>query len=108
MAGTRSTYTYTSDDGADYIATIDSSNALAAGFTPQAGNPNLPRSYHMRYVLGQHPTTGRERKVYVPTADHALYVGGTTSVTITDFTTTPSAQVSYAVKGRIGERRLGR
>lgn len=108
MAGTRSTYTYHSDDGTDYIASLDTSNALAAGFTPQAGNPNLPRSYHMRYVLGQHPTTGRERKVYVPAPDNAMFVGGTASVTLTDFTTTPSAQVAYAIKGRIGERRLGR
>jgi hypothetical protein len=109
VAGLKGVYVYHSDDGNPYNVGMDAGNATAAGFVAAAAGaiPNKPRSYHMRHVNLQHPTTGKERSVAVPTAASALYVGGTATLTIEDFTTSPSAPVAYVVKGRMGERRLG-
>lgn len=110
MSGARSVYTYSSDDGNDYAVSLDSSNALAAGFVAAGAgiNPNKPRSMHMRYVLARAPGTGRERRIYIPTASNAMYVGGTTTITIESFATTPSALVAHAITGRVGEKRYAR
>jgi hypothetical protein len=103
-------FNYTSDDGNVYPVGIDAGNAAAAGFVASAAGsiPRLPKNYKMRYVLLRHPTTARERKLYCPLATTAAFVGGTTTVTIEDFTTSPSAPVAYIPSGRVGERRLAR
>jgi hypothetical protein len=108
MAGLRGVYVYHSDDGNAYNVNIDAGNAVAAAFVAATAGatPNKPRSYHMRYVLARNPTSGRERRIYIPTAANAMFVGGTNVISIEDFSTSPSATVVSPIAGRIGERRL--
>jgi hypothetical protein len=110
MAGPKGVYVYHSDDTNAYNVAMDSGNATAAGFSAASAGalPNKPRSMKMRHIQAQHPTTGRERQIAIPSASSSLYVGGTGTITIEDFTTSPSDDVAYVIKGRIGERRLAR
>jgi hypothetical protein len=106
MAGASTHIEYTSDDGFPYRVKQDASNATAAGNPAATAATHLPGGYHPRYILATHPTTGRERKIVIAAPDNPLFVGGTSTITLTDFTTTPSAQVAYAVLSRVGEKRL--
>jgi len=109
MAGARGTFVYRSDDGNDYVVSVDTSNASAGGFTASTGQPNKPLNMKMRHVLLRHPNTGRERKLWIAQPDNSLYSGsGAATATIEDFSTSPSVQTAYQVKGRIGERRYAR
>jgi|GEM_PF-4836827 len=107
MAGLMATYTYTSDDGNSYRIRMDTSNAIAAGATAEAGPANLPGRYRPRYMLCKNATTGRERKITAPDPTEAMWVGGDNSIDLVDFSTTPSAVVSHVILGRVGEKRYG-
>jgi hypothetical protein len=106
MAGASTHVDYISDDGSTYRIKMDSSNATDVGNVAATSSVHVPGGYHPRYILCTHPTTGRERKVIVGDPTNALFVGGTNTVNLWDFTTNPSAHVAYAVLSRIGERRL--
>lgn len=107
MAGAMGTFSYTSDNGTVYRIRLDAGNAAALGATPAVGPSNLPGRTKPRYVLLQHPTTGRERKIVACNIADPVWLGTDNLVTITDFSTEPSAPVEYVALGRIGERRLG-
>lgn len=106
MAGATTRINYISDDGATYRLKQDSSNATDVGNIPATSSVHTPGGYHPRYILATHPTTGRERKVVIGDPANPLWVGGTNTVNLWDFTTNPSAHVAYAVLSRVGERRL--
>jgi hypothetical protein len=106
MAGLMEKVVYTSDDGVDYVIKQDATNAAAAGNSGGTGNPNLPGPYHPRYILAAHPTTGRERKIVIGDPANALWVGGTSTISLPDFGAAMAA-TTFNVRGRIGERRFG-
>jgi len=106
MAGPTTRIEYQSDDGSSYRVKMDASNAAAAGNAAATSSAHLPGGYHPRYVLATHPTTGRERKIVIADPDNALFVGGTSSISIEEFSGTHSATVAHAVLSRVGERRL--
>jgi hypothetical protein len=106
MAGQMTHSNYISDDGSTYRIRQDSSNATDVGNTTATVATHMPGGYHGRYILCTHPTTGRERKVVIGDPANPLWVGGSITVNLWDFTTNPSAHVSYAVLSRVGERRL--
>jgi hypothetical protein len=108
MAGLMTHVNYISDDGSTYRLRQDLSNATAAGNPTATSSVHAPAGYKPRYIICTHPTTGRERTVAISDPANPLFVGGTSSITLTDFTTTPSAQVAYAVLARVGERRYNR
>lgn len=106
MAGPSTHINYVSDDGETYRLRMDASNATAVGNATASVTAHLPGGYRPRYVLATHPTTGRERKLVIGDPTNALFVGGTSSVSIEEFSGTHSATVSHAVLSRVGERRL--
>lgn len=106
MAGPTTRIDYVSDDGSTYRVKMDASNAAAAGNDAATSTVHLPGGYHPRYVLATHPTTGRERKIVIGDPTNALFVGGTSTITIEEFSGTHSASVAHAVLSRVGERRL--
>jgi hypothetical protein len=106
LAGAIRAIDYLSDDGNHYRLKMDSSNATDVGNVNATVSTHTPGGYHPRYILCTHPTTGRERKVVIGDPTNALWVGGTSTVNLWDFTTNPSAHIAYAVLSRVGERRL--
>jgi hypothetical protein len=106
MAGAMTHVNYVSDDGATYRVRMDSSNATDVGNPAATVSAHLPGGYHPRYINCTHPTTGRERKVIISSPTNALWVGGTSTVDLWDFTTNPSDHIPYAVLSRVGEKRL--
>jgi hypothetical protein len=106
MAGAKGVFNYVSDDGSTYRIKMDASNAAAIGNVAATSAVHMPGGYHPRYILATNATTGRERKLVVGSPTNALFVGGTSTVTIEDYSTSPSAQVAHDVLARIGERRL--
>lgn len=106
MAGPKGVFNYVSDDGATYRVKLDASNAAAAGMVAATVSAHLPGGYHPRYVNASHPATGKERRIVIPTAGNALFVGGSSTITLEDFSTSPSAPVAFNVLSRVGERRL--
>jgi hypothetical protein len=109
MAGLRGWFLYHSDNGTAVSVSLDSSNAMAGGFVPTPLPPNKPLNMKMRYVLVRHPTSGRERKVYIAAATNAHYTGeGGETLAIEDFSTSPSTVTDYLVTARVGERRYAR
>jgi hypothetical protein len=105
MAGLMTKIVYTSDDGSDYVVKEDASNAAAAGNTTTTANPSLPKRHKPRHILAAHPTTGRERAIVIGDPANALWVGGTSTISLPDFAAAMAA-TTYLVRGRIGERRL--
>jgi hypothetical protein len=105
MAGTMGRFVYTSDDTVAYRIRQDVSNAAAAGNVSSALPPNLPGRYKPRYILAAHPTSGRERKIVIGDPTNAMWVGGTTTISLPDFAAAMAA-TSFLVRGRVGERRL--
>lgn len=106
MAGSSTRVQYLSDDGSPYRVKQDASNAAAAGNAAATSTVHLPGGYHPRYILATHPTTGRERKVIICDPANELFVGGTSTITLEEYSGTHSAAVAHAVLSRVGERRL--
>lgn len=106
MAGSMGPYDYVSDDGNTYRVRLDDTNAAAVGAVAATTGLAKPGTHHVRYLLAQHPTTGRERKITCPNPDNILWVGDGTQQTISlrDYDT--NLAVSFLVAGRIGERRF--
>jgi hypothetical protein len=107
MAGPKASVEYTSDNGSTYKMKMDGSNAAAVGGEPASDSlADVPRRMRPRYVLAQHPTTGVQRKIVIPTVDHPLWPVSGGTLTIDDFSVRPSSiTTAYLVKGRIGEKR---
>lgn len=108
MAGLMTHVNYISDDGNTYRLRMDASNATAAGNATATSTVRLPSGYEPRYILATEPVTGRERKIVVCDPAVDLWTGGTASITIEDYRTSPSAQVAHGVFSRVGEKRLNR
>jgi hypothetical protein len=109
MAGPIARYAYISDDGNTYSLRMDASNAVAVGNVADAESPDLPRSYHPRYVLAQDASDGSQRKLVIGDATNALFVGpGTGTVTIADYDANPNTSTAHSVRSRVGEKRYAR
>lgn len=108
MAGSMTHVNYLSDDGKPYRFRMDASNATAAGNAAATSTDRLPSGYVPRYILATEPVSGRERKIVVCDPASGLWVGGTATITIEDYRTSPSAQVAHGVFSRVGEKRLNR
>jgi hypothetical protein len=94
--GKKGLYDYQSDDGNTYCVRLRKACADEGNFSTSASTqPNYPRSWRMRYVLGK-AADGTKKKLHVGTADFTLFMaGGTFSV----------GANTYTVEGREGERR---
>jgi hypothetical protein len=109
MAGVKGVYNYISDDGATYRVKLDASNATAVGNAAATVSAHLPGGYRPRYILATHPTSGRERKLVVCDPANALFVGGTSTVSVEEFTSSAhSTTAAHAVLSRVGEKRYNR
>lgn len=96
--GPRDFFTYVSDDGNEYVVSMDADKALAGGLTPAApgvAGANYIRGWTMRHVYGQQ-ADGTRCSLPVSGPDNSLYVNGGT------FNYNGN---SYTVRGRIGEKR---
>jgi hypothetical protein len=116
MAGAMGTFQYTSDDTNVYIVRADASNAAAVAGVAGVGRPNLPHGYHERFyevvdstdVTGGRTPTGRRRKIAEFDPTTSRWIGGVNTVTLPDFSVTPSVAITWNISARIGERRLSR
>lgn len=106
MAGPSTRIEYQSDDGSSYRVKQDASNAAAAGNAAATSTVHLPGGYHPRYVLATHPVTGRERKIVIADPANAIFVGGTSTITLEEYSGLHSTALAHAVLSRVGERRL--
>jgi hypothetical protein len=106
MAGSIRAIEYQSDDGSPYRIKMDSSNATDAGNIDATSAVHLPGGYHPRYILATNPATSRERRVVIGDPANPLFVGGTSTITLWDFSTNPSTHLAHTVLSRVGERRL--
>jgi len=116
MAGAMGKFTYTSDDTVDYRIKADSSNMAPAsiGGVSNPGRVNIPHGYFTRHiwvkddadVTGGRTPTQRRRKIICPDPTSTAWVGGATSVSLPDFSVTPSVAVLWTIEGHIGERRF--
>jgi len=105
MAGSMAPVNYVSDDGITYRMRQDASNQVAAGNVASSTVNGLPKRYRPRYILAKHPVSGRERRIVIGSPANAMWVGGTTVITLPDFDATMDPTV-YNIAGRIGERRF--
>lgn len=96
--GPRGLYDYTSDDTSDYCVRMRTALATAGGFSTSTSNqPNYPRAWRMRYVLGS-TSGGLKKKLHIQGPSETLFVsGGTFTVSGNTFT----------VQGAVGEKRHG-
>lgn len=116
MAGAMGKFQYTSDDTNVYIVRADASNGAAVAGVTGVGRPNLPHGYFMRHYLvvddsdttGGRTPTGRKRKIIEFDPTTARWIGTVTTVTLPDFSVTPSVAITWDISARIGERRLNR
>jgi len=118
MAGAMGKFSYVSDDTVTYRIKADASNMAPAsvGGVANPGRPNLPHGYFPRHVwvIDDSDTTGgrtptmRRRLIVCPDPTKTAWVGGATSITLPDFSVTPSVAVLWTIEGRVGERRLNR
>jgi hypothetical protein len=108
MAGPATHTEYISDDAAHYRLRMDASNAAAAGNAAATSAIHLPGGYQPRYVLATHPTTGRERKIVICDPASALWVGGTNTITLEEFSGAHSTSMAHAILSRVGEKRYNR
>jgi hypothetical protein len=116
MAGAEGHFRYTSDNGTNYKAKLDASNAAVtgSGCVANTTDPPLPRAVKTRHVwvvdnsdvTGGRVPTGRRRKLVVCTAAATLYTGAQATAILPDFSVTPSANVTFNAQGIIGERRF--
>lgn len=107
MAGPMGLFDYISDNTLHYALRLDASNAGAVGGTVVTTGVGKPGRLRPRYILLKHPTSGRERKIVVPDPAAGIWTSTATgtTLTITDFSATPSVQTAYLVAGRVGEKR---
>jgi hypothetical protein len=96
---------YISDDGGTYRLRQDSSNATDLGNPTATVALGPPPGYHPRYILATGPS-GRARKLVISDPANELWIGGTHTVAIWDFSTNPSTHATLQVLSRVGERRL--
>jgi hypothetical protein len=108
MAGPATHVQYLSDDGSAYRVRMDASNATAAGNAAATSTVHVPSGYQPRYVLATHPTTGRERRIIICDPANALWVGGTSTITLEEYSGTHSTAAAHAVLSRVGEKRYNR
>lgn len=109
MAGPMGRFDYLSDDGNTYQIRLDASNAAAVGAVAATSVLSKPSAIVPRYILAQHPTTGRERKLVVTNPGAALWTGAGGTITLVDYNTAlPFNSASFNVRGRIGEKRYAR
>lgn len=106
MAGTMGHFTYTDDGGNPWRVRLDASNAAAVGGVAAATGLNKPSGLVERYLLAEHPTTGRERRIICPDPTNPLWLGGTSTISLIDFNT--NTAVTFNIRGRIGEKRTAR
>jgi hypothetical protein len=106
VAGSMGAYDYVSDDGGTYRIRLDDTNAAAVGAVAATTAVPKPGTIHPRYLLAQHPTTGRERRITCPNPANTLWVGDGTQqlISLRDYDT--NLAVNFLVAGRIGERRF--
>jgi hypothetical protein len=96
---------YVSDNGVTYVVRQDASNQAAAGNLAATVTAGLPGRTRPRYILARNPTSGRERKIVIGAIANAMWVGGTTTITLPDFDD-DMTPVTYDIAGRIGEKRF--
>ena len=117
MAGKMGKFEYDSDDTNTYILREDATNAAAqAGHTVSTARPNLPSGYIPRKVevvdstdtTGGRTPTGLRRGITLNDPTDPIWVGGTSTMTLPDFTVTPSVNIVWNVSARIGEKRTSR
>lgn len=108
MAGPATHIQYTSDDAATYRVRMDASNAAAAGNVAATSTVHTPSGYEPRYILATHPVTGRERRIIIGDPTNPLWVGGTSTITIEEYSGVHSAALAHAVLSRVGEKRYNR
>lgn len=108
MSGPATHVQYVSDDAAAYRLRMDASNAAAAGNAAATSPTHLPSGYQPRYVLATHPVTGRERKIVICDPANPLWVGGTNTITIEEFSGAHSTSLAHAILSRVGEKRYNR
>jgi len=106
MAGPMRAIDYVSDDGATYRMRLDASNGTVAGGVAATSTLVYPRGWVPRYVLAQHPTTGRERRIIVPDPGSALWTGGGGTLTLRDYG--DNTDKAFNIRGHVGERRYAR
>jgi hypothetical protein len=106
MAGPMGRFSYVSDDGTTYVMRLDASNAAAVGGTAAAPGVQFPKGRVPRYLLAQHPTSGRERRIVVPDPASATWTGSGGTISLTDYAT--NAAANFNILGRVGERRYAR
>lgn len=116
MAGKLRKIQYQSDDGNIYVVRMDDSNATAIGAVTGTGRPTLPPGYRMRYVEcvddtdvtgGRVPTHAR-RVIQATDPTTTRWIGTLNTITLPDFSITPSAAVTFSIVGRVGEKRYAR
>lgn len=109
MAGTMGRFDYISDNGTTYEIRLDSSNAAVVGAVAATSVLSKPSNIKPRYILAQHPTTGRERKLVVCDPAAAIWTGAGGTVSLADYSTAlPFNATNFNVRGRIGEKRYAR
>jgi hypothetical protein len=107
MSGPMAHVDYVSDNGNTYNVLLNAAEAALVGATnPSTSTLNKPQGLVPRYILAQHPTTGRERKIKCPNPANALWVGGTTTISLPQMGS--ATAVTYNIRGRVGERRYFR
>jgi hypothetical protein len=107
MSGPMAHFDYVSDNGNTYPFLLNAAEATAVGgVTPPTTVLNKLSGMVPRYILAQHPTTGRERKIKCPNPADAHWVGGTNTISLPQVgSATP---VVYDIRGRVGEKRYKR
>lgn len=104
---TRGTYVYRSDDGSDYLVSMDDSNAAATGFVAAASptndsTPNLPTGYTMRQINCYRSANNGRRRVPCPQPTSTKFVdGGTIDLAEVGVV----ASQTYVITSAIGEKR---
>ncbi len=107
MSGPMAHVDYVSDNGNTYNILLNSAEAaLMGGVIPAVSTLNKPSGLVPRYILAQHPTTGRERKIKCPNPTDAHWVGGTVTVSLPQMGS--ATAVVYNIRGRVGEKRYFR
>jgi hypothetical protein len=107
MSGPMAHFDYVSDSGTTYNVLLNSAEAtLTGGTTPSTSVLSKPMGVKPRYLLAQHPTTGRERKIKCPNPTNALWLGGTNTISLAQLGS--ATAVVYNIMGRVGEKRYRR
>jgi len=107
MAGFRSDFVYTSDEGTKYVVYLDLTNCLTQGFGFQEYSndpvlPRPPRYLKYRYVLAQAPQSGLRRRFPVGSTTCAIWMG--TQNTFTGFDYNTQSAVQFEVLRRFPEK----